>query len=293
MKELTIIINPCSGTRKVNKYLTDIIAIFSSHGYCCKVLPTTKRGDASAFARQYARNSDLIVAIGGDGTFNEVVEGIMKSNTKTPVGYIPAGSTNDFATSAGIPKAPIKAATSIMEGTVKEIDIGKFNDRFFTYVASFGAFTKVSYTTPQNIKNALGHIAYILEGIKDIPSIHDEHLKITTDTQTFEDDYVFGAISNSTTLGGLLTIDPKVVDLSDGLLELILIKSPKNAFELNQILTSLNGKITDSNMIKLVSTSKIEIICPTYPDWTIDGEYEQGRKTVRIDNLKKAIKIIY
>lgn len=292
MSEAVIIINPCAGTKKANKYLTDIVCIFAEHGYFSRVFVTSGRGDGTSLAEKYAKDTDLVVAIGGDGTLNEVVEGVIKSKADVPIGYIPAGSTNDFASTLKLSKNILKAARDIMEGKPQTLDIGSFNNKYFTYVASFGAFTRISYSTPQNIKNTFGHLAYILKGIKDIPSIHHEHMKIETDKSTFEDDYLFGAISNSTTLGGILTIDPNTVDLNDGLLELVLIRRPKNVFELNQLIFSLNGEIYDCEMINLVSTKSLKIYCDSHPDWTLDGEFEQGVKEIEIRNIPNAFKII-
>ena len=292
MSEAVIIMNPCAGTKKANKYLTDIIYLFSQYGYFSRVFMTSGKGDGTFLAKKYAKEADLLVAIGGDGTLNEVIEGIVKSKADVPLGYIPAGSTNDFATTLKLHKNILNAARDIMEGTPKTLDIGLFNDKCFTYVASFGAFTRISYSTPQNFKNTFGHLAYILEGIKDIPSIRHEHMRIETDRDIFEDDYLFGAVSNSTTLGGVLTIDPDTVDLNDGLLELILIRRPKNVFEMNQLILSLNGQIYDCEMINLVSTKTIKIHCNSHPDWTLDGEFQQGTDYIEIKNVPNAFRII-
>ena len=161
-KKALIIINPCSGTKRANKYLTDIVDIFTTADYVCTVLTTTKRGDGTLYAKKYASKMDLITAIGGDGTFNEVVSGVIQSGHRVPIGYIPAGSTNDFASSLEIPKNILAAARDVVNGEPVSFDVGSFNGRNFSYVASFGAFTKASYATPQNVKNALGHLAYIM-----------------------------------------------------------------------------------------------------------------------------------
>ena len=292
MADIVIIMNPCAGTRKANKFLADIIKLFTEHGYYSHVYMTSKKGDGVDLAKNYAKNGDILVAIGGDGTLNEVIEGIKLANVDVPIGYIPAGSTNDFANSLKIPKNIIKAAQNIMEGEAVYLDTGVFNNKVFTYVASFGAFTRISYSTPQNIKNTFGHFAYVLEGIKDLSSIKSEHLIIETDNTKFEGDYLFGAVCNSTSLGGVLTIDPSIVDLSDGLLELVLIKQPKNMFELNRLVLSLNGQIYDCDMINLISTKSIKIHCENKPDWTLDGEYEPGVEDIDIRNSEKAFRII-
>lgn len=292
VKNIILVMNPCAGLKKANRYLCDIINIFAKGGYITKVCMTQKKGDGGEFVKKYGSEADIIAAVGGDGTFNEVVDSALKNKTDKPIGYIPAGSTNDFGATAGLSKNILKAAEDIVSGKAKLFDVGLFNDRYFTYVASFGAFTRVSYSTPQNIKNALGHLAYILEGIKDIPTIHSEHMQIKTDNISFEGDYIFGAVSNSTSVGGILTLDPEKVDLNDGLFELLLVKAPKNAFELNQIIVALNGNVEDCDMITLISTKTVEIMCENHPDWTLDGEFEQGREKVSVVNIKDAIKVI-
>ena len=292
MANIVIIMNPCAGTKKANKYLTDIVRIFAENGYYSHVYMTSKKGDGVFLAKEHAKDGEILVAIGGDGTLNEVLEGVMLSKADVPIGYIPAGSTNDFANSLKMPKNILNAAKAIIEGEAVSLDLGSFNNKYFTYVASFGAFTRIAYTTPQNFKNSFGHLAYFLEGIKDIPSIKSEHMIIETDNGRFEGDYLFGAICNSTSLGGVLTLDPAIVDLSDGLLELVLIKQPKNMFELNQLVLSLNGEIYDCEMINLISTKNIKIHCDTKPDWTLDGEFEAGTDYIEITNIPKVFKII-
>ena len=291
MADIVIIMNPCAGTRKANKFLTDIIRIFAEHGYFSHVYMTSKKGDGVDLAKKYAKDGEILVAIGGDGTLNEIIEGITLAGIDVPIGYIPAGSTNDFASSLKIPKNILKAAENIMNGEAFYLDSGIFNNKVFTYVASFGAFTRIAYTTPQNFKNTFGHFAYFLEGIKDISSIKSEHMIIETDGEAFEGDYLFGAVCNSTSLGGVLTIDPEIVDLSDGLLELVLIRQPKNMFELNQLVLSLNGEIYDCEMINLISTKSIKIHCENKPDWTLDGEFEPGVEDIEIKNSEKAFRI--
>ena len=208
--------NPYAGTRKGTKALADIIAIFNRAGYEVITYMTAGPGDCARVVAKLAAQVDLVVCAGGDGTFNETVNGILESGCDTPVGYIPCGSTNDFASSLQLPTNPVKAAQAIMDGDVTRYDIGKFGDRYFSYVASFGAFTKTSYTTPQSVKNALGHTAYLLSSVQELSQIRKEHLLIETGDQVIEDDFIFGAISNSTSVGGILTLDPKQVDMRDG-----------------------------------------------------------------------------
>lgn len=284
--------NPCAGTKKANKYLTDILVLFLQNGYNNTVYITEKAGDAKEYAKQNAKNFDLVVAIGGDGTFNEVVSGVLKSGADVKIGYIPAGSTNDFANSLKLSKNILKAAGDIMNGSATQIDIGSFNGRIFSYVASFGAFTEISYKTPQNVKNALGYMAYALEGIKDIANLKSKHVRFVADGEIIEDDFIFGAICNSTSVGGVINLDPKIVDLSDGMFELLLIRLPKDLFELNEIVVALSSKKYKTKMITFVSAKKIIVETEENINWTLDGEYAYGEEVIKVKNLHKAIKLI-
>ena len=284
--------NPCAGTKKENKYLTDILVLFGKYGYNNTVYLTEAAGDAKKYAKLNAKNYDLIVAIGGDGTFNEVVSGVLKSGADVEIGYIPAGSTNDFANSLKLSKNILKAAEDIMNGTVREIDIGSFNGRNFSYVASFGAFSEISYRTPQNVKNSLGYMAYALEGIKDIANLKSKHLRFVADGEVIEDDFIFGAICNSTSVGGVINLDPKLVDFSDGLFELLLIRLPKDLFELNEIVIALTSKKYNTKMITFVSAKSIVIETTENINWTLDGEYAYGEEKIKVENLNKAIRFI-
>ena len=284
--------NPCAGTKRANKYLTDILVLFGKNGYNNTVYMTESTGDAREFTKENAKNFDLIVAIGGDGTFNEVVEGVLKSRADVEIGYIPAGSTNDFANSLKLSKNILKAASDIMDGTAIEIDVGSFNGRNFSYVASFGAFTEVAYKTPQNAKNTLGYLAYALEGIKDIAHLKSKHLRFIADGTIIEDDFIFGAICNSTSVGGVINLDPKLVNLSDGMFELLLIRLPKDLFELNEIVVALSSKKYKTKMISFMSAKNITIETEEIINWTLDGEYASGAEEIKVENLNKAIKFI-
>ena len=291
-KKNLIIMNPFSGKREANKYLTDIIDIFTKGGYMTTILTTTKRGDGTVYASRYAGEFDLITCIGGDGTFNEVVAGLLDSGERVPVGYIPAGSTNDFANSLKVSTNILKATEDIVKGRLKTLDIGSFNGRKFSYVASFGAFTQTSYSTPQSVKNMLGHLAYILEGATSLTSIKPQHLKIEANGMPYEDDYIFGAISNSTSLAGILTLDPQYVDMNDGLFELLLVRSPKNPIELAEIVYMLTTQNYESNKITFVNADSFTIYADENMDWSLDGEYQEGCERIEIENLHNAIDIV-
>ena len=291
-KRLLLIMNPNAGQKTGKKHLADILSLFCKEQYVPTVFMTTAQGDGYTLAKAHAADADLVVCVGGDGTFNEVVSGVIEAGVDKPIGYIPCGSTNDFASGLKLSKSPLQAAKDILAGKPLTYDVGRFGPRYFTYVASFGAFTRVSYATPQNLKNALGHLAYILEGIKDLPNIHPVHMRFETADAVFEDDYVFGAVSNSTSLGGVLTIDPATVDMNDGLFELLLIKFPKNANELSECIRALQEKNYDSPMLTFHSTNKLTVTTSETVDWTLDGEHEAGQPLVLIENCRDAFRLI-
>ena len=238
-------------------------------------------------------NINVLFCIGGDGTFNEVASGLLLAGSNTPIAYIPAGSTNDFASSLGLSKNLLQAAQDVVDGKPCSLDIGKFNDRYFSYIASFGAFTRASYATPQNMKNALGHFAYILAGIKEVAAIRSTHLRFTLeDGSVYEDDYIFGAISNSTSVAGILTLAPGLVDMSDGLFELLLIRKPNTAIELSDCVLALTTQDYNTPMLTLASSSRIEIDAPETMDWTLDGEHADGAAHCVVENLHHGIQVI-
>ncbi len=291
-KRLLLIMNPYAGQKSGKKHLADILELFCKAGYIPTVFMTTGVGNGYALAKAHTAAHDLVVCIGGDGTFNEVVSGAIDSGADVPIGYIPCGSTNDFASGLGLSKAPLRAVQDILEGAPKTYDVGSFDGRFFSYVASFGAFTRASYTTPQNLKNVLGHLAYILEGIKDLPNIRPVRMRFETADAVFEDDYIFGAISNSTSLGGILTLAPDTVDMNDGLFELLLVKYPKNAAELNECIRCLQEKNYRSPMLTFHPTSQLTVTTNEPVDWTLDGEHEPGRARITVENRHNAFRLI-
>lgn len=293
MKRLVLIMNPAAGTKKANPHLPEILSVFGRAGYECTVFMTQKRGDGVTLAGSYAEKADLIVCIGGDGTFNEVISGVCRAGSKTPIGYIPAGSTNDFAASLGLSKNVVQAAQDIVGGVPTDYDVGKFQDRYFTYVASFGAFTKTSYATSQSVKNALGHLAYILGGIKEITSLHRYHVATELDGEKrLEGDYIFGAVSNSTSVGGVLTLDPEIVDMNDGKFELLFVKYPKNMSALAEVIRALTTQDYTSPMLSFHPASRVVIHADPGMDWTLDGEFAKGAAELHIENLHSAVRIM-
>ena len=293
MKKLFLVMNPCSGKKRANKVLAEIIDVFNRADYEVTAYMTAARGDATRAAAARAADFDRIVCIGGDGTLNEVIAGLHEVGQQTPIGYIPAGSTNDFANSLGLPKDLLDAARLAATGEPRKLDIGSFNGRCFSYVASFGAFTRTSYATPQGMKNALGHVAYLLAGAKELTSIRSTHMRfVLADGTSFEDDYIFGAISNSTSVAGLLTLSPDLVDLNDGLFELLLIRKPRSLLELSDCVLALTTQEYHTPMLTMVSTGRVEVDCPSELDWTLDGEYAAGQAHCVVENLHDAIRVI-
>ena len=292
MKKLLFVMNPFAGTRKANKYLTEILTEFCNAGYEVSVYMTQGPGSGRQEVVRRAAEVSLVVCCGGDGTFNEVVAGLMESGADIPVGYIPAGSTNDFAVSLGLATDVMKATRAILNGQEEQYDVCSFGGRYFTYVASFGAFTKTSYTTPQSIKNALGHTAYVLSGIQELSQIHAVPVKITLEGETLEGDYLFGAICNSTSLGGVLTLDPKQVDMRDGQFEILLIRAPKDLGELAECIQAVQKQVYNCNMITFRSAKEVTVETDPQMPWTLDGEMEPGHDRVTVKNIHRAIRLI-
>ena len=285
--------NPYAGTRKAVKVLTDILAVFNRGGYLVSVYMTAGPGDAERVVGQMAGEMDLVVCCGGDGTFNETVSGLLEAGHDVPLGYIPAGSTNDFAASLKLSGDPVQAAKDILEGEEVRYDVGLFGDRHFTYVASFGAFTRASYATPQSIKNALGHTAYVLEGISELTQIRNIHVRMELDDEVVEDDFLFGAICNSTSVGGILTLDPNQVDMSDGLFELLLVRAPRSLGEITECIRAVSSQhYDDCAMITFRSTSHVKVTTESDLVWTLDGERADTDGRVDVRNLNLAVRLI-
>ena len=288
-KRLLLIVNPAAGQRRAAKLLADILQLFCDAEYTCTVHMTRFPGDAKALCRRYAADHDLVVCVGGDGTLNEVLDGLIGSGAQTPLGYIHAGSTNDFANSLGLSKDILRATRDILEGTASPVDVGRFNGRVFSYVASCGAFARASYATPQANKNSLGHLAYLLEGIKDLGTLRPVHLRVETEKQVYEDEYILAAISNTTSIGGVLTLDKAKVCVSDGKLELLLIRFPKTLAELNRIVGSLQTRKYDPALISFHSVERLTVFAPKDVPWTLDGEFGGTAEKVEVEVLPGAI----
>ena len=292
MKKMLFVMNPYAGQRRANRYLADILSIFNRAGYRVEAYMTGARGEATDIVRQYAPEMDLVACCGGDGTFNETVNGLLHSEVNIPVGYIPAGSTNDFAASLGLPTNILQAAETVVTGEPSDLDVGKFGDRYFSYVASFGAFTRTSYATPQSVKNALGHAAYILGGISELSQLRTEHVKLQLDEKIVEDDFLFGAVSNSTSVGGVLSLDPKQVDLRDGKFEVLLLRSPRELGELSECIRAVQTAEYNCKMLTFTPASRVTVWADAGMPWTLDGEMEPGHEEVTIENIHCGLKVM-
>jgi YegS/Rv2252/BmrU family lipid kinase len=293
MKKMLFIYNPRAGKAQIRSNLLDIIDIFVKAGYEVTAYPTQMPGDAVKAVRQRHDGYDIVACSGGDGTLDEVVNGMMQCEEKLPIGYVPAGSTNDFAASLGIPKSMIKAADAVVRGMDFACDIGSFNEENFVYVAAFGIFTNVSYETKQDIKNVLGHAAYLLEGVKALPSVRSYNLKITCETaddeQVIEGEFLYGMVTNSESVGGFRGITGQNVQLDDGLFEVTLIRMPANPLELNNIIMALVDKRVKSEHICSLTASRVVVEAEEPLAWALDGEF--GGEPVRavIENKKQAL----
>lgn len=291
-KELLLMVNPNAGQRRANRFLPDIIQYYNHEGYDVSVYVTMGTGDADRYLRKNKREYERVVCIGGDGTLNETISGLMQSGLDCPVGYIPSGTTNDYAASIGLSTDVMKACEDCVNGEVCEFDIGSFNGRYFTYTASCGAFAKASYSTSQAAKNALGHLAYVMEGIADLPNIHPIHMRFEADGAIYENDYVFCSITNALSVGGILKLDPRVVSMNDGKFEVMLIQYPHTPIELTRILSSLNSMDLSYELIDFFTASELKVYSTENLEWTIDGERGANGHEFEVLNLKRKMKII-
>ena len=291
-KTLLFIVNPRAGKTKSSAPLFDAVATFGKAGYLVKVALTQAAGDAARFAAQWGGDFDLVVCAGGDGTLNGTLSGLMQLETRPPVGYLPNGSTNDFAASLRIPATVPEAARAVVEGTPRPLDLGTHNDRYFSYVASFGAFTKASYSAPQETKNALGHFAYILEGMKDLNTLRPYHIRLTADGEVLDGDYLFGAVCNSTSIGGLMKLDPERVVLDDGKFEMLLVPSPKTAADLQNLVLALLNQQYDSQGLVFRHVSSLRLETEEELPWSLDGEYAPSVPVVDIVNRQRALRML-
>ena len=291
-KKLLFIFNPCSGKGQIKNKLMEVIDIMVKAGYEVTIHSTQDREDAMQKVKNEAKNYDLVICSGGDGTLDEAVTGMMQSEKKVPLGYIPAGSTNDFANSLKIPKDIVKAAHVAVEGRKFPVDVGYFNGDSFIYIAAFGLFTDVSYQTSQELKNVLGHAAYILEGAKRLHNITSYKMRVEYDGNIIEDEFAYGMITNSVSVGGFKKLTGKNVLLDDGLFEVTLIRMPKNPVDWNEILGCLANLKDDSNLIYTFKTDCVKFLPEDVIPWTLDGEFGGEHKNVIVKNVHQALEIM-
>lgn len=292
MKKMLFVYNPNAGTGMLKPKLSDVLDIFVKAGYEVTVYPTQKYHDALAKTLSYTTEYDIVVCSGGDGTLDEVVTGMSQREKKVPVGYIPAGTTNDFASSLHISKNMLEAADTAVNGVPFPCDVGRFNDDYFVYIAAFGLFTDVSYETKQSMKNVLGHLAYVLEGTKRIFNIPSYHIKVTHDGGVIEDDFVYGMVTNSRSVGGFRSVIGRNVAFDDGVFEVTLIKTPVNPMELNEIVASLVIKQIDSKHMYSFRSGHIRFESDEEIPWTLDGEFGGIHDEVDVQNIKQGLEIM-
>lgn len=291
-KNVLLIVNPCAGRTKSRAATFDIVDKFSSNDYNFTVRTTTCQGDATNIVKKELNGHDLVVCCGGDGTLNETVNGVMDMPRRTPIGYIPTGTTNDLASTLGIPGDISEATNLIMSGATNDYDIGLFNNRYYTYVASFGAFSRASYATSQKLKNKFGHAAYIAAAVPEVANIRNYKMRIEHDEGVLDGEFLFGAMSNSTSVGGFFKFKKEDVKLNDGKFEVLLVrKMPINIPNILSILKKVRHQQYDNKNIIFLRTSKLKITCDQDVDWTVDGEYAGAHRDVRINVLERAIDI--
>lgn len=290
-----MVVNPTAGKTQGRTTLFPIINEFHRAGYSVTVHPTQARNDARETLRKSAADYELIVSCGGDGTLNEVIDGVMScercdENNRPKIGFIPVGTTNDLAASLNIPKSPVEAARRFIEGPPVAYDIGRFNSAsHFVYVACFGAFSDIPYITPQTTKNVLGHAAYIMEGVRHLPEIRPAHMRVEWEGGVVEDDFIFGSVMNSTSIAGIVKLKPEEVCLNDGLFDVILIKNSKSLLDLQRVATKIIRQDYNDRYLYFFKSSSISFSSDTPQAWCLDGEDGGMQQNVHIENLPQAI----
>ena len=290
-KKLLFIVNPVAGRKLYKRYFPEMIQAFMEAGYLVTTYLTQNPSDAERYAALCGADYDRVVCLGGDGTFAQVVAGIKQCGKDMAIGYIPAGSSNDFGSLHGLSSDLVAAARDAVTGQVKAVDSGTFNDKFFVYVAAFGAFIATSYVTSQDLKNALGRPAYFLDVMRELPRIKAEHMKITANGQIYEGDYIFGAITNNTSVSGVVSLPEGTVVTDDGKFEVVLIENLTTLPELSDAVYSVLSGDFISQQITFFHASELTIETDNPFDWTLDGEYQPGNRTIRIQNHKRSLRV--
>ena len=294
MKKLLLLINPHAGKGGYRSGLGEALLEFHRAGFVTTVRFTDKRGDAPVIAAAEAAEYDRIVCVGGDGTLGETVSGLMQVSPRPEIGYIPMGTTNDCAATLGLSHDMAAAARTAAEGRPADLDVGRFNSaRYFTYVAAFGAFTEVSYETPQDQKNALGKFAYFLDGVGRITNLTHRWAKVEYDGGVLEDDFIFGAVTNARSVAGLIRLKEDVgVSLSDGLFEVILIRTPESVLQLGATVTDILANNFSSEYVTLLRSKTVRFTFRDPVAWTLDGEDGGSHSQVVCENIRHAVRIM-
>ena len=291
-KRLLYVYNPNAGKGLIVPKLHEVVDMFIKDGFRVEIYPTQGTKDAIRVVEENASQYDIVACSGGDGTLDEVVTGMIRSGAKKPIGYIPVGTTNDYASSLNISKDVKLAAHEIVLGTPHFLDVGRFNQDYFVYIAAFGIFTEVSYATDQNFKKLFGHMAYLLEGIKSLTDIKSYNLKVDIDGEVYEGDFIYGMVTNSQSVGGFKHLTGKNVELDDGLFEVTLIKMPKNVLEMTEIITSLLAQEDKTDLIISCKAKKVKVMSESPVSWTRDGEFGGEYTEVLLENMQHAMSIL-
>jgi len=294
-KTLMLIINPTAGRGAYKNNFAEALQMLSNGGYTVTLYFTEKRGDATFFASHYAARYDAVACIGGDGTLSEVLTGLMQLDSPPPIGYFPMGTSNDVATTLGLPKNDtLSAARSLLMGTPHPFDVGGFGDNdFFSYVAAFGAFTEVSYETPQDQKKMLGHLAYVLQGMQQLPKIEPIFTRVEYDNGVFEGKVLYGSVSNSTSVAGIVRLPENMVRLGDGMSELVLVRDPGNVAAFAEIVSSVLSERFDSDKLLILHTKKARFHFNYPVAWTRDGESGGEYTDIEIRNIQCPVNLIF
>lgn len=294
MRRLLFIYNPFAGKGNIKSHISDIVDTFTKQGWLVTIHPTQGKGDATSVAAELGAQFDRVVCCGGDGTLHETVAGLMELERRPEVGYIPAGTTNDFARNLHLPRSLIGKAETAGAGVPRPVDLGSFNGERFIYVAAFGAFTDVSYDTPQPFKNMFGHLAYVLEGAARLASIQAYRLRVEHDGGIEEGDFIFGMVSNTVSVGGFKGPHAEDVALDDGLFEVVLVRQPKNAAQLQSIILALmQTKPEPDGAVTAFRSGHLRVTCTEELPWTLDGEYGGAPKEAEIQALERAVRIVH
>lgn len=294
MKKLLFIFNPHAGKGAIRGHLPGVLDAFTRAGYLVTAYPTQGKADATRVAAELGEQFDRVVCCGGDGTLSETIFGLLSLEAPPSLGYLPAGTTNDFSRNLHLPKTLEDAARVAVTGPVRRCDVGRFNEKTFIYVAAFGAFTDVSYDTPQEFKNAFGHLAYLLEGVTRLTSIKSYNVSITYEGGTVEGDFIYGMVSNTVSVGGFRGLPTGEVSLDDGLFEVLLVRRPKTLTELHSIATALlQQKTMENGAVISFPASKLQITSPEPLPWTLDGEFGGDPLTAEIENQYQAIELVW